>query len=224
MTSRPSRRPGASVPSNLYVGMQQRIANLEAALLTDKDDIDCDPEDVLRGVAFRVMASAVIEEYVEERCLETASLAFARFNAAQESSAARALIIWSVVRNTPGCIPLESQDVYEHAHLLEEAHAAYTKSVRHNHGLNSRDLFSLVNPIGLRSHQMPDQLADQLQALADRRDPAVHGATSKTIRRTGPSVERKQVQKIVDLLALVDDALDVASSTFPIPAPTATTP
>lgn len=207
------------MPSNLYVGMQQRIENLKKALLTDKDDLDADTEDQLRAVAYRVLASATIEEYVEKRCVETAKLGIERFKNGNESSTARALVTWLVVRNTPDVIPLEPQDVRGYFHLLDDAFKAYSSSASNSHGLDAKDLRNLVHPVGLRAHQIPEELADRLQALSDKRNPSVHSSTPKTTRRTDPGIERAQVDTIVMLLERLDDELEVAAMNYPLVAP-----
>lgn len=209
------------MPSNLYVGMQQRIENLKKALLAEKDDLDADAEDQLRAVAYRVLASATIEEFVEKRCVETAKTGIERFKKGDESSTARALVTWLVVRNTPDVVPLEPGDVKAYFHLLDEAFKAYSASASNNHGLDARDLRNLVHPVGLRSHQVPEELADRLQALADKRNPSVHTSTLKVTRRTNPGIERDQVDTIVALLERLDDELEIAATTYPIAAPAA---
>lgn len=212
------------MPSTLYVGMQRRIDNLKRALLTEKEDLDADADDQLRAVAYRILASATIEEFVEKRCVETAKVGIERFERGEESSTARSLVTWLVVRNTPDVVPLEPQDVKSYFHLLDDAFKAYSASAASNHGLDARDLRNLVHPVGLRSHQVPEELADRLQALADKRNPSVHASTLKTTRRTNPGIERDQVDTIVSLLKLLDDELEIAATTYPIAAPAAAAP
>lgn len=200
----------------MLVGLRQQIDNLAATFFDEKDDLDATNEDYLRAVAFRIMSSAALEQYVEEVCKAAAREGVQRLQRGQATTTGRALIVWYVSRKTPDTIPVHQDDINEHLGLVDEALNAFLNSAAANHGLNRADARNLLNPIGLRSHQLPQDLLNRLQSLSDRRDPAVHASTGKANGRLGLSVERKQVYDIVDLLEPVDAAIQSVVTQFPV--------
>jgi len=200
------------------VSLQQRVSELASIFIAAKDDLDATNEDYLKAIAFRIMASAAIEEYVEERCKEIAIEGMERLKKQLDTTTGRALVVWGVSRKIPGCIPIEPGEVADHYDRYDEILKGYLAAVSSNHGMNGRDVRSLINPVGIRSHQIPEELVDRLQALAEKRDPAVHTSAAKAARRLGPSVERKQIDDIVSRLCELDDALADVVCTYPVVA------
>lgn len=199
------------------VGLKQRVSDLASIFIADKDDLDATNEDHLKAVAFRIMASAAIEQYVEERCKEVATEGIARLKKQLPTTTGRAMIVWGVSRKNPGCIPIDPDEISDHYDRYDEILKGYLDSVASNHGVNGRDIKNLINPVGVRSHQLPEELVDRLQALAKKRDPAVHTTVTKASGRIGPSVERKQIDDIIARLSDLDEALAEAVSGYPLP-------
>lgn len=54
--------------SNLYAGLKQRISDYRGYFITASDDLDATTEDQIKAVAYRILASAALEDFVEERC------------------------------------------------------------------------------------------------------------------------------------------------------------
>lgn len=205
--------------SSQIASLESRIKQLDSAFLPDKSkqDIDCTPEEILGGVAFRVLASAHIEAYVEERCLRAARDCVDEFiKKGSATTAVRALLTWFAVnRKPPLMVAVHLDDVLEHAGSMEDALKSYDAVVKGTHGLDAKDLRRLLNPIGVRSHHYPAELSDRLESLASLRNPAVHTYITKAMRGAGPSTERKSVERIVELLKDLDDTLDEVSTTYP---------
>jgi len=204
------------MPSTQFVGLKQRINDYARVFISDKDDLDATPDDHVKAVAFRILASAAIEQFIEERCKTVARVGIERLKKGLPTTTGRALIVWGVSRKNPGCIPVHEVDIDDHRDIFETVLASYLSSVNNTHGTNSKDVRGLLNPVGLRTHHLPSDLLDRLQVLAERRDPVVHTVATKATGRLGPSVERKQIEDIVNLLACVDEALDEALESFPL--------
>lgn len=202
--------------STRLVSLRQRIKDYNDIFITDRDDLDATPEDHIKAVAFRILASAAIEEFVEERCKEAAKVGIDRLKKGLPTTTGRALVVWAVSRNTPGCIPVHSDEVKDYYDELNNFLRTYVSVVSNSHGVNGKDIQNLLNPVGLRRHQVPPGLLDQLQSLADRRDPAVHAVASKATGRIAPSLQSKQINDILTLLEKVDGALDEAVENFPV--------
>lgn len=204
------------MPSPRFVGLRERVTSYAEIFVPHVDDLEATVEDQIRAVAFRILASAAMEEYVEERCKEVAQAGIARLKKGLPTTAGRALVVWAVSRNNPGCIPLREADVSDHFAEFDSSLTSYASMIRSNHGLNRKDALNLLNPVGLREHQLPDALVDSLQALAERRDSAVHTAARRAKHRTGISVERQEVFAVLNLLELLDSELTVVIDTFPV--------
>jgi hypothetical protein len=207
------------VPSPRYVSLRAKVDEYAALFISDKDDMDATQDDHVLAVAFRVLASGAIEEYVEERCKQVARTGMDRLRKGQATTTGRALVVWAVSRNQPGCIPIHQTDIGDHYDEYDDVLKAYLSSVAGNHGMNSKDLRNLVNPVGLRAHHLPSSLLDKLQALSQRRDPVVHTAvTKKATGRLGPRLEKQQVYDVVELLESVDEALGEVCEKYPLVA------
>lgn len=203
--------------SPVYASLKQRMDDYRGYFVTVGDDLEATTEDQVKAVAFRVLASAALEDFVEERCRTTAKAGVERIKRGEQSATGRALLVWFVSRNVPGCIPIHDDDTLDHFHQCDAALDAYLASVRSNHGLNAVDFQKLVNPVGLRTWHIPAELPDRLQALAEKRDPVVHVSASKRVtRQIGPHAEIKQINDIVNLLKIVDEALTEVVSQFPL--------
>lgn len=202
--------------SPLWVGMRDRIGQYRAYFITDKDDLDCGPEEQTKAIAFRILASAAMEEFVEERCKQVAKQGIDRLKRGLPTTTGRALVVWGVSRNQPGYIPVQESDVLDYFSEYDAFLDSYLASVSSSHGLNGKDLSRLANPVGLRSHQMPSELPYKLQVLADRRDPVVHVSITRARSHFAPSVEVKQIEDLVSLLEQLDDALAAAVDTYPL--------
>lgn len=206
-----------------FASLQQHVTNYQSAFIADKDDLDATNSDHLRAIAFRILASAAIEEFVEEICKAAAQEGINLLKRGEPTTTGYALVTWAVSRETPGVIPVHSDDIRDHFAQYDQILKQYLDSVASTHGVSGRDFRKLVFPVGVRDHQVPNGLLDRLQSLADRRDPVVHTSSSGAQQRLGPSVELKQISDIVVLLERLDEAVKVASQTYPIPRPDAST-
>lgn len=202
--------------STLFISLEQRIKDLTSYLISSKDDLECGPEDHVRSVAFKILASAAFEEFVEERCKEVARAGIDRLRRGQSTATGRALVVWHTSRNNPGHIPIHDADVLDHFGEYDEVLDAYLKSVSGNHGINGKDLARLINPVGIRSHQAPAGLIDKVDALAAQRDPVVHSSIKRAHTVNAPSLQRAQVEEVLALLGILDKELDVALATYPL--------
>jgi predicted transcriptional regulator len=198
------------------VKLQEKVDQYAALFITCPDDLSASNDDYIMALAFRILASAAIEEYVEERCKAAARQGMDRLQRGQTTTTGRALVTWAVSRGNPGCIPVHPDDISENYAEYGIILKGYIDSVSNSHGVNRRDLKALIHPVGVRAHQVPVGLLDRLQTLADRRDPVVHTAAKKAVDRIGPSVEKKQVFDILKLLAQLDNCLDRVVTDYPI--------
>jgi hypothetical protein len=170
----------------------------------------------MKALAFRLLASAAIEDYVEKRCVEVAKLGCDRFKKGQPSSTGRAIVTWSTVRTYSRSFPIHEGDVLELIDVADEALKSYLQSVKSTHGMSGRDLTSLVYPLGLRQRQVPPQLVESLNALSTSRDPASHVYVNRAKSMVEPIEEWRTVDQVMKPLAQLDDDLSLVVMTHPL--------
>ncbi len=206
--------------SPLLASLKQQIQNLDAALIERKDNFaDYDTSDFIRATGFVVLASALLEDFVEKRCNEIAAEGIARLSRQQPTATGRALSMWYIVRRPKSHleIPIHDHDLPALAATKgAEALVAYKQSVSKSHGISANDFLGLTVPLGLREHAMPSSLGPQLEALASRRDVAVHTRAPRAQQLRDPAIERQAVDAIVKDLETVDDHLEFTLNNWPI--------
>lgn len=175
-------------------------------------------EDHQKALAYRLLASAELEHYVESRCLEVAQIGCDRIGKSQLTATGRALIVWLQFQDqrSPAAVPIHEGDPLALAHLAQKAMETYARSVKKSHGISEDDLRRLVFPLGLRESQVPAVLAASLEAFAKKRNPASHTHVNRAKTQSEPVEEVKAVEQILVPLRQLDADLKTVSETFPI--------
>lgn len=176
-------------------------------------------EDHSKALAFRILASAAVESYVENLCLSIAKIGCDRISKGQPSGAGRALIIWYLSRTSQRGIPIHESDISSNSDLAGEVYSSYSSAVKSNHGIDGKAFRKLVYPIGLRDSQMPSLLVGTLDTMAERRNPASHTYVNRAKSMVEPAEEHNSVVQVMNLLNSVDADLLTISTSFPIQAP-----
>jgi len=193
------------------------LANLVKALHDLKVDLIVEGKEIFQysrqdhtmALSFVLLASAALEDYIEQRCRRAASVAIERAKKAQPTRAGYALCIWYVFKKSSILshqIPL-SRDEISHD-LLDKAEGKYTNMTRKSHGIDGSDLKNLLIPLGLADSQLNEQLIDLLDELRDRRNPAGHIKVNRARTMAAPIVEWQRIEAILKLLPALDDAID----------------
>jgi len=177
-------------------------------IVTGKEYDQYTPSEHDMALAFRVLASAHLEDYAEQRCREVARAGIERLQRSQPSRAGRGVVNWFVVTGNGqrGATPLDPQD-FTSAERLKEALNAYVKSVASTHGIGGRNLRHLVVRLGVYEADLDQQLFDALDALAASRGQAAHLRVRRARSMTEPEVEWKTVEGVLPLLEQLDEAL-----------------
>jgi hypothetical protein len=202
------------VASPEYAALKSRIEHLRSCFIISHTNYwDYTAEDQTKKLAFQVLSSAAIEGYVEDHCLKVAKAGIDRLKHGAPTSSGRALVAWSLTRGSREYIPIHDDHfLVIEPNRMDLALESYLKSVKATHGISARDLGGLINPLGVQIGQVPAGLADKLQELSEKRDPAVH-ATVRT--QTEPSAEFEKVRDILDLLDQLETGLNIALTMYP---------
>lgn len=210
------------MPSSRLVALEQRLHDLAACFIVEKSDYSLYTRvDHDMALAYVLLASAAIEDFVEQRCLEVAVAGCDRFGKGQPTTTGRSVLEWFILMRgfrsaKYSTIPVDDRDLRSAAHLLPEAAAAYGSEVRRVHGMSGADFQRLTYSVGLRDWQFAPVLLDSLEALAMRRNPASHTTVKRAKSLIEPKAERTQVEQILAELRIVDLALDLVATTYPV--------
>lgn len=203
-------------------GLEQRLSDLAECFIVRKSDFSLYTRaDHDMATAYVLLASAAIENYVEQRCLEVAQRGCDRFQRGQPTTAGRAVLEWHILRchfrrNKHGTVPIDDRDLQEAGTQIPEAAAAYMQEVNKVHGIDGSDFAKLVYAVGVREWQVPSLLREALDDLAARRDPASHTPVNRAKTLSEPAIEQRKVEQILGDLRLVDGALEVVEKTYPV--------
>lgn len=194
--------------SPLYASLEQKIRDLKACFIVEREDLSYDADDHRKAVAFVLLASAELEAYVEERCKKAATEAFDRLARAQPSTAGRGLVMWAIIRKSSDPHPFEVADVQLHRERFSAIRQAYVSSATKSHGIDDKDFKALAYPLGFRPGDIPEQLFDLLKQLSEARNPAAHGPVNRAKSLTEPKEEWSRFQAIMKLLRNFDERVD----------------
>lgn len=192
------------VPSPLFVSFTRTIDSLREHLIaTGKDYNSYTAAEHSQALGFRVLASAHIEQFAEQRCLDVATASIQRVRTRRPSRAGYALLTWHCVRKQL-LIPVSSGD-FTFDERFEASLEAYRRFVKGKHGIGPNTLVSLVTPLGVG--EVNQQLLDQLESLAVARGEAAHIRINRAKSMAEPNKEWLDVQETLRLLEPLDAAL-----------------
>jgi hypothetical protein len=202
--------------SPLLAAFENRLAALEGYFIARRTDYYLyTTEDFTKALAYRLLASAALESYVEQRCLEIAKVGCDRLSKSQPTSTGRALIVWARAQDRRATLPvyIHEVDAISDPSAPVAALELYTKAVRRSHGINGQDLRNIAFPLGLRESQIPEVLVNSLDALADKRNPASHTYVRS---EEEPAVEVQRLNQILGPLRDLDANLAAVRDSFPV--------
>ncbi|MEV3960900.1 HEPN domain-containing protein [Nocardia sp. NPDC050193] len=199
-----------------YMSFERQIEDLKASLISDgkQDYLDYRREDHHRALGFRVLASANLEHFVEDRCRVAASDAVENHLKRRPNRASKCLLIWHSVGKWEE-IPVETSEltVYDRVKFREVLNN-YHRSIDKMHGIDGRKLRQLLIPLGFRTHELDEyvQLFDRLDALADQRNQAAHIRVNRMKQMQLPIQEYLAINRLMNLLKSLDADLEKISN------------
>ena len=203
--------------SSQLIALEAHVAALKKYFIIERGDYsDYIPEDHTKALAYMILASAAIEDYVEDRCIAIAKIGNDRLAKSKPTSAGRSLIVWYTTKNSIRATTLREPDPLLSLDLSNDALLAYTHVAKSTHGMGSKDLRKLVFPVGLRDAQLPDVLLASLDALSAKRNPAAHTYINRGKSMAEPIEESKLIEQILHPLRILDDDLQVVAENFPL--------
>jgi hypothetical protein len=186
------------------------------------------------ALAFRVLAHAELEAYLDERGVEVAKFAWdgwCRFRVA--TATALALIAFCPIEMgaPPNTLepPMENRrkDWPERIAFAERLRRAVTDYVhrisQENHEIKQQNLLSILLPIGLHHDAIDPILLERLNAFGSARGQVAHKSSAIAVREgVDPSAELGSVNEILERLRSLDEAIEgIISTALPVSRPSA---
>ena len=208
-------------PSPLMVSLESHINNLQSDLIVARQSYNLyTRQDHTQANAFTLLASAMIEDFVEKRCEQISKLGLKRLENHLPSSTGKALVIWHFTRDgkkTKNQLPVQTSDLATDRSLTSEILEKYLNLIEKNHGVGGDKIRNLVFPLGVRENQIPEILVNKLDELADYRNTLAHTVINRARSFMDPAVEVTRVNQAVIPLKQLDLDLQYVAENFPVP-------
>lgn len=170
-----------------------------------------------RALAFRVLAHAEVEAYLEDRVRELALAAIAAWKSSTKATPVLAALVAFVGRDL-GSVPdvaVPAQptqmaswpDKIELSQRLQNCVNTFIKSLDENHGVKEKNLLRMLLPVGVPAGKLHATLLADMNSFGAKRGEAAHGARVQQI--VDPEQELKTVNALFAHLALIDAELDL---------------
>jgi hypothetical protein len=190
--------------------MKATLATLRSTFIVTRNSYsDYTRADHDMALAFRVIASAHIEEYAEERCKEIARKGIAELQNGRRTRAGCVLLTWFLANGNGkrGDIPLGPTEVPT-GPLTADALNAFLSNIESSHGVSGQKLRTMTFRIGLEQANLDERLIDTLTTLAEDRGKAAHTRVKRAKTMAEPKVEWETVDGLLALLEAFDDELN----------------
>lgn len=170
-------------------------------------------------IAYRVLAHAEIEAYLEDRVLEAASDAIKAWNDAGETrpTLLSLLAFCGLTMDIPPKTlnPQKGNKIVNPEKLklnkkLELSSNAFYKSVKENHGLKEANILALLLPIGIDSEDLDSAWLSTMNTFGEQRGVVAHTSASsyKVTQPLDPKTEFETVNQVMKGLEDIDQFID----------------
>lgn len=205
--------------SPAFAQFEKHIEKLKTAFIVHRaDPLSYSTEDHYRALAFRVLASAALEDVIERMCTKSAEKGVDNLRVGKQNTVGRSLLLWSYFQTSrrsflTDSVPIREADFNASSTICDDVLREYKKIVTKNHGINSEKFLGLVRPLGLRSEHISPRLLDKLTEQADRRNPPSHAIVR---HQHVPTTEYVAIFDLFDALKQLQADLDSLTEEKPV--------
>lgn len=158
--------------------------------------------------AFRLLAHAEIESFLEDRAREKAREALVRYR----SDGKPRIVIWSLLsfqlvqtQLTEGQLKDHYLGASDHFNnIATKAHNSFEHLLLHNHGVREKNVLSMLLPVGFLRSQIDTTWLSTIDSFGSNRGATAHSAYKPTVL-VDPATEKTTVGLIVAGLQRIDD-------------------
>ena len=204
--------------SEQYKLLRRQLSHLRVYLLPKKFDPtgQYSQRNLSRAIAYRVLAHAEIEEYLEARVSGIAKNAVKNWKlTGQANNVLLALVAFSgkEMEEPPPSLepsqPNQKSSWEERTQLskkLESALNSYFRTVRNNHGVKEANLLRMLLPIGYPVEKLDPLWLASMNSFGERRGEAAHGSSIQ--HSVDPQSELTTVNNLLSEMEHVDVTLN----------------
>ena len=179
-----------------------------------------EPDVITKTLAYRVLAHAEIEAYVEEKTWEAACSAINAFKERGTSSRILlTLLAYSGMQMElpPATIdPIQEKQRKDWANKtklmkkLEKAVNSFRRSIDLNHGIKEENILKLLLPVGIKDVEIDELWLANINSFAEMRGLAAHSSSSssRAKQQVDPRTELERVESIIEGLSAIDISLE----------------
>lgn len=202
-------------PSPRFIMFTEQMALLGRALMPAKKLTgDYEPEEFVRLRAFRVLAHAEVEAFLEDRVLEVAQEACRLWKEERKANSVLLGLLAFYSRKWPEPKPsIERQQNQDYLLSVEKrikaAVTAFHQSVIDNNGIKEKNLLELLLPVGIAAEELDNYWVGNMNTYGVNRGEVAHrsGAVQSL---PNPVDEAKAIVEIAAGLQALDVRLDAS--------------
>lgn len=220
------------MPSRNYKELKRVVNDLRRHLLPRRFDEGGDYRDRVftHVIAFRILCHAAIEEYIESSVVQIAVKASKHCENTRDISAPAAhLLSFAEAHFGPPPAtyhpPQENQNRVwpEKVDIVSRVKKSATAFIGHvkssNHGIREKDLMFMLISVGLSHAEIDPILVSELDAFGRVRGEFAHTSAQRHVRNSpNPQDELRLVERILDLLRVLDEQLGAVERRIPVVA------
>lgn len=166
-----------------------------------------EPEDLTRALAYRIMAHAEMEAYIEDRALELALFATNSCKSKNKISKTMvSLLAFSgkLMEEPPNAImpPKNQAKNWDEKIKLEKridlAYNAFYNAKENNHGVREYNLLRLLLPIGIDVDMLDQLWVSAMDDFGKSRGEVAHNSSTKSTQQViDPSIEFNRIKNLI---------------------------
>ena len=194
--------------SQRFITLEQELTNLRENFLPRQFNLtgDYSEREIALAVAYRVLAHAEIESYLEDRVLEIAQNALTFWNDKKTTLTLVFLFAFSGLTLdkppdslNPGQRSQNLDDKVKFDKKLGKVFNSFCTAVKDNHGIREKNILLLLLPIGIDSEDIDVIWLQEMDSFGKKRGDFAHQSASKykTEQPPDPENELKMVNRLV---------------------------
>ncbi len=207
--------------SQHYNNLNVQIQNLRDHLLPVPEDFDpsgdYSKDIITKTIAFRVLAHAEIEYYLEERAKEVITNAWNIWKNQQSSGRVlMSLLAFSnVAAEPPSSIEPKQRSqnkIWSEKINLDDkiakAKSEFFKNIKDNHGIKEANLCKILLPLGFPHDKFDTTWVNDINSFGEGRGDFAHKTSFGITKLPNPEDELKAVQNLLNGLKSIDSILE----------------
>jgi len=206
--------------SQRFIILEQELRNLKENFLPPQFSLtgDYSEREIALAVAYRVLAHAEIESYLEDRVLEIAQNALTFWNDDKKTTVTLVFLFafsgLTLDKPPDSLNPVQRSqnldDKVKFDNKLGKVFNSFRTAVKDNHGIREKNILLLLLPIGIDSEDLDRIWLQEIDDFGKKRGEFAHQSASKykTSQPPDPQNELEMVERLLQGLTDIDQLLN----------------